>query len=125
MKFGAGAGKDPCAKVKGLLTDVINRLQAEASREANQHLTSKTRRRSPQRRWNDHLFEQSLEDEGKFPTKSLAESHGPESHGQLTTDTMHHHLKTKSMIARFTIGFAVRCTTPSSDWTLFLRRSRR
>ena len=68
MKFCAGVGKDPCAKVKGLLTDVLNRLQAEASREANQNLTSKKRRRSPLKRWNDHTFVQSLEDEEKFPT---------------------------------------------------------
>ena len=29
MKFGAGAGDDPFVKVKGLITDLINRLQAE------------------------------------------------------------------------------------------------
>ena len=34
MKFGAGAGDDPF--VKGLITDLINRLQAEASFETNQ-----------------------------------------------------------------------------------------
>ena len=35
MKFGAGAGEDPFVKVKGLITDLINRLQAEASSEAS------------------------------------------------------------------------------------------
>ena len=34
MQFGAGAGDDPF--VKGLITDLINRLQAEASSETNQ-----------------------------------------------------------------------------------------
>merc|ERR1712064_21522 len=35
MKFGAGAGDDPFVKVKGLITDLINRLQAEASSESS------------------------------------------------------------------------------------------
>ena len=35
MKFGVGAGVDPFVKVKGLFTDLINRLQAEASSEAS------------------------------------------------------------------------------------------
>ena len=34
-KFGAGAGEDPFAKAKGFITDVIHRLQAQASSEAN------------------------------------------------------------------------------------------
>ena len=34
MKFGAGAGEDHFVKVKGLITELINRLQAEASSEA-------------------------------------------------------------------------------------------
>ena len=33
MKFGAGAGVDPFVKVEGLITDLINRLQVEASSE--------------------------------------------------------------------------------------------
>merc|ERR1712136_478448 len=33
MKFGAGAGEDPFAKVKELITDLITRLQAESSAE--------------------------------------------------------------------------------------------
>ena len=36
MKFGAGADDDPFVKVKDLITDLISRLQAEASSEANQ-----------------------------------------------------------------------------------------
>ena len=36
MKFDAGAGEDPFVKMKDLITDLINRLQAEASSEANQ-----------------------------------------------------------------------------------------
>ena len=35
MKFGAGAGVDPFMKVKGLITDLINRLQTEASSDAS------------------------------------------------------------------------------------------
>ena len=35
MKFGAGTGVDPFGKVKGLITDSINTLQAEASSEAS------------------------------------------------------------------------------------------
>ena len=33
--FGAGTGEDPFAKVKGLITCLINRLQAEAPSEAS------------------------------------------------------------------------------------------
>ena len=36
MKFGAGADGDPSVKVKDLITDLISRLQAEASSETNQ-----------------------------------------------------------------------------------------
>ena len=36
MKFGAGADGDPFMKVKDLITDLISRLQAEASSETNQ-----------------------------------------------------------------------------------------
>ena len=36
MKFGAGADGDPFVKVKDLITDLISRLQAEASSETNQ-----------------------------------------------------------------------------------------
>ena len=36
MKFGAGAHGDPFVKVKDLVTDLISRLQAEASSETNQ-----------------------------------------------------------------------------------------
>ena len=36
MKFGAGTGEDPFAKVKGLITALISRLQDESSTEANQ-----------------------------------------------------------------------------------------
>ena len=35
MKFGAGAGEDPFAKVKDLITDLTKRLQAEVSSEAS------------------------------------------------------------------------------------------
>ena len=35
MKFGAGAGEDPFAKVTELITDLIHRLQSEASSEAS------------------------------------------------------------------------------------------
>ena len=35
MKFGAGADGDPFVKVKDLITDLISRLQAEASSETN------------------------------------------------------------------------------------------
>ena len=35
MKFGAGVGVDPFVRVKGLITDLSNRLQAEASSEAS------------------------------------------------------------------------------------------
>ena len=37
MKFGAGvgAGEGPFSEVKGLITELINRLQSEASSEAN------------------------------------------------------------------------------------------
>ena len=35
MKFGAGAGVDPFVKVKGLITNLTNMLQAEASSEAS------------------------------------------------------------------------------------------
>jgi len=35
MKFGAGAGEDPFAKVKDSITELINRVQAEASSEAS------------------------------------------------------------------------------------------
>ena len=35
MKFGAGAGVDPSVTVKGLITDLINRLQAEGSPQAS------------------------------------------------------------------------------------------
>ena len=36
MKFGAGAEGDPSVKVEDLITDLISRLQAEASSETNQ-----------------------------------------------------------------------------------------
>ena len=36
MKFGAGADGDPFVKVKDLITNLISRLQAEASSETNQ-----------------------------------------------------------------------------------------
>jgi chromosome segregation ATPase len=36
FKFGAGAGEDPFQKVKGLITDLIKKLQEEASAEASQ-----------------------------------------------------------------------------------------
>ena len=36
MKFGAGADGDPFMKVKDLITDLISRVQAEASSETNQ-----------------------------------------------------------------------------------------
>ena len=36
MKFGAGADGDPFVKLKDLITDLISRLQAEASFETNQ-----------------------------------------------------------------------------------------
>ena len=36
FKFGAGAGEDPFQKVKGLITDLIKKLQEEASAEATQ-----------------------------------------------------------------------------------------
>ena len=35
MKFGAGAGEDPIAKVKDLITELTKRLQADASSEAS------------------------------------------------------------------------------------------
>ena len=35
MKFGAGAGEDPFAKVKDLITELTKRLQAEVSSEAS------------------------------------------------------------------------------------------
>ena len=35
IKFGASAGVDPFVKVKGFITDLIKRLQAEASSEAS------------------------------------------------------------------------------------------
>ena len=35
MKFGAGADGDPFVKVKDLITDLISRLQTEASSETN------------------------------------------------------------------------------------------
>ena len=34
MKFGAGTGEDPCARVKGLIKGLISRLQGAASSEA-------------------------------------------------------------------------------------------
>ena len=36
MKFGAGTGEDPFAKVKCSVTDLIEKLQAEASPEKSQ-----------------------------------------------------------------------------------------
>ena len=36
MKFGAGADGDPFVKVKDLISDLISRVQAEASSETNQ-----------------------------------------------------------------------------------------
>ena len=35
MKFDTGTVEDPFAKVKGLISDLFNRLQAEASPEVN------------------------------------------------------------------------------------------
>ena len=35
LKFGAGAGEDPFEEVKALITDLIERLQAEASAETS------------------------------------------------------------------------------------------
>ena len=38
MKFGAGVGVDPFVTVKGLFTDLIDGLQAEASPQASHNL---------------------------------------------------------------------------------------
>ena len=43
LKFGAGTGVDPFAKVKGFITELISRLQEEASSEASQNAVQPVR----------------------------------------------------------------------------------
>ena len=43
LKFGAGSGVDPFAKPKGLITELISRLQEEASSVASQNAVQPVR----------------------------------------------------------------------------------
>ena len=72
MKFGAGADGDPSVKVKDLITDLISRLQAEASSEKREDLEADVAKHSSKL---EAAAARSIDLDGEISTQQVANTH--------------------------------------------------